>query len=133
MLVALALIVALGFGLRLDAALNPSLDPGEDSIVAYQGNDSKAYGQIAEALYRDWPLRHAGDAPPEPTGRPVAPFLYAGVYCLTGGANEEIGAHAVALLGALMVLFVYLLGRRLGGPGGRAAGRARRPRSTRPL
>ena len=39
-----------------------------------------------------------------------------GVYCLTGGVNEETGAGGVALLGALMVLLVYLLGRRLGGP-----------------
>jgi hypothetical protein len=115
-LVALTLIVLLGFGLRLDAALNPSLDPGKGTIVAYQGNDSKAYGQIAEYLYRTGrygtpEMNHPAD------WSPVAPFLYAAVYRINGGVNEELGRATVAVLGALMVLFVYLLGRRFGGPG----------------
>jgi dolichyl-phosphate-mannose-protein mannosyltransferase len=115
-LVALSLIVLFGFGLRLDAALNPSLDPGKGTIVAYQGNDSKAYGQIAEYLYRTGrygtpQMNHPAD------WSPVAPFLYATVYRLNGGVNEELGRATVAVLGALMVLLVYLLGRRLGGPG----------------
>ena len=57
---------------------------------------------------------------------PWRPFLYAGVYFVTGGVNPDLGLAAVALLGGLMVLLVYLLGRRLaacGGPAGAAAGR----------
>jgi 4-amino-4-deoxy-L-arabinose transferase-like glycosyltransferase len=114
-LIAVALCVALGLGLRLEAAINPSLDPGEGTIVAYQGNDSKSYGEIAESLYRSGrygtpEMRHPAD------WSPLAPFFYATVYRVTGEVNEETGRAAVALLGALMVLLVYLLGRRLGGP-----------------
>jgi hypothetical protein len=115
-LIALALIVLLGTGLRLDHALNPSADPGgKGTIVAYQGNDSKAYGQIAANLYRTGrygtpQMLHPAD------WSPVAPFLYATVYKVTGGVNEETGRAVVAVLGGLMVLLVYLLGRRLGGP-----------------
>jgi hypothetical protein len=115
-LVALALIVLLGLGLRLDAALNPSLDPGKGTIVAYQGNDSKQYALIAAELYRSGrygtaEMKHSSD------WSPVAPFLYAAVYRVNGGVNEDLGRAVVAVLGALIILFVYLLGRRLGGPG----------------
>jgi len=108
-------VVALGFGLRLHAALNPSNKGAESSVVAYQGNDSLAYGQIAEALYRDGKygtpaMHHATD------WSPGAPLLYAGVYYLTGGVHPALARSAVAVLGALMVLLVYLIGRRLGGP-----------------
>jgi 4-amino-4-deoxy-L-arabinose transferase-like glycosyltransferase len=113
---AVALIVLLGLGLRLEAALNPSINPGESTIVAYQGNDSKAYGEIAASLYRTG--RYGTPEMRHPTDwSPLAPFFYAGIYKLTGGVNEEVGRAAVAVLGALMVLMVYLIGRRLGGPG----------------
>src|SRR4051794_41003086 len=111
----LCIVVALGFGVRLHAALNPTKDPGADSVVAYQGNDSLAYGQIAETLYRDH--RYGTPAMDHPTDwSPGAPLLYAGVYYLTGGVHPDAARGAVALLGALMVLLVYLIGRRLGGP-----------------
>jgi 4-amino-4-deoxy-L-arabinose transferase-like glycosyltransferase len=111
----LCVVVALGFGLRLHAALNPTTKADESSVVAYQGNDSLAYGQIAEGLYRDGKygtpaMHHATD------WSPGAPFLYAGVYYLTGGVHPDLARAAVAILGALMVLLVYLIGRRLGGP-----------------
>jgi 4-amino-4-deoxy-L-arabinose transferase-like glycosyltransferase len=107
--------VALGFGLRLNAALNPTANPGADSVVAYQGNDSLAYGQIAAELYR---TGHYGTpAMDHPTDwSPGAPLLYAGVYYLTGGVHPDLARSTVALLGALMVLLVYLIGRRVGGP-----------------
>src|SRR5215212_7697342 len=96
-LVALALVVALGFGLRLDAALNPSLDPGSGTIVAYQGNDSKSYGEIAAALYRTG--RYGTEEMRNPADwSPAAPFFHAGVYVVTGGVNPEVGLAAVALL-----------------------------------
>jgi 4-amino-4-deoxy-L-arabinose transferase-like glycosyltransferase len=108
-------VVATGFAVRLHAALNPTADPGEGSVVAYQGNDSLAYGQIAESLYRDG--RYGTPAMDHPTDwSPGAPLLYAGVYHLTGGVHPDAARGAVALLGALMVLLVYLIGRRLGGP-----------------
>jgi 4-amino-4-deoxy-L-arabinose transferase-like glycosyltransferase len=111
----LAVVVALGFGLRLNAALNPTANPGAGSVVAYQGNDSLAYGQIAAELYR---TGHYGTPAMEhPTDwSPGAPLLYAGVYYLTGGVHPDLARSTVALLGALMVLLVYLIGRRVGGP-----------------
>jgi 4-amino-4-deoxy-L-arabinose transferase-like glycosyltransferase len=114
-LVALAVIVCVGLGLRLESAINPAANPGGDSIVAYQGNDSKAYEQIAAALYEDG--RYGTPQMRSPSDwSPGAPLFYAGVYFVTGGVDPERGRIAVALLGALMVLFVYLLGRRLAGP-----------------
>jgi 4-amino-4-deoxy-L-arabinose transferase-like glycosyltransferase len=111
----LCLVLALALGLRLEAALTPNANPGADSVVAYQGNDSLAYGQIAETLYRDH--RYGTPAMDHPTDwSPGAPLLYAGVYYLTGGVHPDAARSAVAFLGLLMVLFVYLIGRRLGGP-----------------
>ncbi|MEX0993277.1 MAG: glycosyltransferase family 39 protein [Solirubrobacterales bacterium] len=113
-LFALAAIVALGFGLRLYKATHPTANPGADSIVAYQGNDEVAYQEIAKALYRDG---HYGT--PEmahPTDwSPGAPFVHASVYYATGGVHPDAARGFVALLGAIMVLLVYLLARRLAG------------------
>ena len=109
-----SLVVALGFGLRLNAALNPG-DAKHSSIVAYQGNDSLSYSRIAAALYGR-ALRHAGHAAIPTDWSPGAPLFYAAVYKLTGGVHPNAARGAVALLGALMVLFVYLIGRRLAGP-----------------
>ncbi len=111
----LCLVVALGFGLRLAGALNPGTRDGDSSVVEYQGNDSVAYERIAAALYEHSsygiaPMRHTSD------WSPGAPLLYAGVYILTGGVHPDLARVAVAILGALMVLLVYLIGRRLGGP-----------------
>jgi 4-amino-4-deoxy-L-arabinose transferase-like glycosyltransferase len=113
--VALALVVALGFGLRLDAALNPDIDPGAATIVAYQGNDSKSYAEIAASLYETG--RYGTPEMRNPTDwSPGAPIFYAGIYYVTGGVHEELARAVVAFLGGLMVLIVYLLGRRLAGP-----------------
>ena len=114
-LVALALVVALGFGLRLEAALSPDVDPGAATIVAYQGNDSKSYAEIAASLYETG--RYGTPDMRNPTDwSPGAPIFYAGIYHLTGGVHEEFARAVVAFLGGLMVLIVYLLGRRLAGP-----------------
>ncbi len=114
-LASLAVVVALGFGLRLERAIDPPSNPGGDSIVAYQGNDSLAYERIAAALYE-----HGRYGTPEMRSpsdwSPGAPLLYAGVYFLTGGVDAEKARIAVALLGAAMILMVYLIGRRLAGP-----------------
>jgi hypothetical protein len=111
----LAAAVALGFGLRLEKAVNPPAKPGAGSIVAYQGNDALAYERIAAALYQDG--RYGTPEMRSPSDwSPGAPLLYAGVYYLTGGVDPERARIAVALLGAAMVLLTYLLGRRLGGP-----------------
>jgi hypothetical protein len=114
-LVTLAVIVLLGFGLRLDSAVNPDESAGADSIVAYQGNDAIAYERISQALYEEG--RFGTREMRSPTDwSPGAPFFYAGVYLLTGGVDTERARIAVAILGAVMVFLVYLIGRRLAGP-----------------
>jgi Dolichyl-phosphate-mannose-protein mannosyltransferase len=105
-LLLLALIVALGFGLRAHRALDPLDHPGDDA---------RAYFSLSKALYEDGsyggPTFHdASD------WSPGAPLLYAGVYYLTGGVRDGAARMAVALLGPAMIVIVYLLGRRLGGP-----------------
>jgi hypothetical protein len=111
----LAAIVALGFGLRLHEAIDPPKNPGAGSVVAYQGNDTLAYERISAALYETG--RYGTPAMRSPSDwSPGAPLFFAGVYHLTGGVDPERARIAVALVGAAMVLLVYLLGRRLGGP-----------------
>ncbi len=104
-LLVLALIVAVGFGLRAHRALNPIDQPGDDA---------RAYFSLSKALYVDGtyggPTFHdASD------WSPGAPLLYAGVYYLTGGVRDGAARMLVALLGAATIVIVYLLGRRLAG------------------
>jgi hypothetical protein len=114
-LVAIALVVLLGFGLRLEAALDPNTARGNDSIVAYQGNDALAYERIAAALYEDG--RYGTPEMRSPSDwSPGAPLFYAGVYFLRGGVDPEAARVAVAILGMALILLVYLIGRRLAGP-----------------
>ncbi len=113
-LAVLAAILALGLGLRLEAALDPVANPRSDSVN---------YQRIASALYRD--QRFGDEAMTAPSDySPGAPLLFAAVYYATGAPYAERALIAVALLGAAMVLLVYLLGRRLAGAGrpGLAAG-----------
>jgi 4-amino-4-deoxy-L-arabinose transferase-like glycosyltransferase len=106
-LVVLALIVAVGFGLRAHQALNPIGDPGDDA---------RAYFSLSKALYVDGsyggPTFHdASD------WSPGAPLLYAGVYYVTGGVRDGAARMVLALLGAATIVIAYLLGRRLAGAG----------------
>lgn len=106
-LVVLALIVAVGFGLRAHRALDPLDHPGDDA---------RAYFSLSKSLYVEGsyggPTFHdASD------WSPGAPLLYAGVYYLTGGVRDNAARLVVALLGAAMIVIVYLLARRLAGTG----------------
>lgn len=113
-LLALAVIVLLGLGLRLAAASDPNHE---------QRGDWLAYERIARALYEEG--QFGDDAMRNPSEwSPGAPFLFAAIYRLTGAPFVERGLIFVAFLGGGMILLTYLLGRRLGGPGrgGTAAG-----------
>ena len=113
-LAALVVVVALAFGLRLEAALTPIEDPG---------TDSRAYAALAEGLYEHG--RYEGEGVPRPSDwSPGAPLLFAGVYMVTGGVHPRAALVTVALIGSATVLLVYLLARRLagGGAAGTAAG-----------
>src|SRR6478736_1539966 len=74
---------------------------GGPVVVAYQGNDSLAYGQIAQGLYEDGKygtprMHHATD------WSPGAPFFYAGVYYLTGGVHPDLARPVVGLVAAAL-------------------------------
>lgn len=102
-LVILALIMALGFGLRMDKVINPLSDPGDDAF---------AYRALAESLYEEGSYGGPGfDTPSD--WSPGAPLLYAGAYYLTGGVRDGVGRGVQALLGTAAILIVYLLTLRL--------------------
>jgi 4-amino-4-deoxy-L-arabinose transferase-like glycosyltransferase len=99
-------ILALGLALRVQAALTPPEDVG---------NDAAAYMAIAKGLYTDG--HYGGPTQSSPNDwSPGAPLLYAGVYFLTGGVHVKAALLVVALLGTGTILLTYLLGRRLAGP-----------------
>jgi len=99
-------ILALGLALRMQAALTPPADPG---------NDASAYMQIAKALYQDGHYGGPGQASPNDWS-PGAPLLYGLVYLATGGVHPKAALVLLALLGTVTILLTYLLARRLAGP-----------------
>ncbi len=102
-LIVLAVIMAVGLGLRADRVINPNADPGDDA---------RAYFALSKALYEDGSyggpeFRDASD------WSPGAPLLYAAAFAATGGAREGTARAIEAILGVLAILVVYLLGRRI--------------------
>jgi 4-amino-4-deoxy-L-arabinose transferase-like glycosyltransferase len=106
-LIALAVFVVVGFALRVDSALEPlDVRPGTDSAV---------YASVAEQLYEHQRFELPGAASPYDWS-PGAPLFYAAVYYATGGVHPGAVRLVVALLGALTIVLVHLIGRRLAGP-----------------
>jgi len=106
-LVALAAIVLLAFGLRVGSALSPlDVRPGSDSAV---------YASVAEQIYEHHRFAIPGATSPYDWS-PGAPMLYGAIYFATGGVHPGIVRLFVALLSALTCVLVYLIGRRLAGP-----------------
>jgi 4-amino-4-deoxy-L-arabinose transferase-like glycosyltransferase len=106
-LIALALIAALGLVFRAVAVVHPVADPADDS---------HAYYALSKALYEEGsyggPEFHS-----EATSdwSPGAPWLYAGLFVVTGGPREGSIRILEALMGVGTILVVFLLGWRLGG------------------
>ena len=114
-LIALAAIVVLGLALRVESALEPlDVRPGTDAAV---------YASVAEQLYEHQRFAVPGAASPYDWS-PGAPMFYAAVYYATGGVHPGAARLAAALLGALAIVLVYLIGRRLAGPVAGLAGAA---------
>jgi 4-amino-4-deoxy-L-arabinose transferase-like glycosyltransferase len=106
-LIALAVIVLVGLALRVNSALEPlDVRPGSDSAV---------YASVAEQLYEHQRFAISGSASPYDWS-PGAPLLYSAIYYATGGVHPGAVRLFVALLGALTIVLVYLIGRRLAGP-----------------
>jgi 4-amino-4-deoxy-L-arabinose transferase-like glycosyltransferase len=106
-LAALAIILAFGLGLRVNEAWD-----GRAPVF-----DAAAYGKIAASLEEGDGFT-VGPSATQPASNysPGVPLFVAGVYKLIGGVHERLARVVLALIGALAVLFAYLIGRRLSGP-----------------
>jgi 4-amino-4-deoxy-L-arabinose transferase-like glycosyltransferase len=106
-LAALAVILLLGLGLRINEAWD-----GRAPVF-----DAAAYATIAANLDRGEGFT-LGSAATQPASNysPGLPLLAASIYKVTGGVHERTARIVLALLGALAILFTYLIGRRLSGP-----------------
>ncbi len=114
-LAALAVILLLGLGLRIDEAWD-----GRAPVF-----DAASYATIAVNLERGEGFTLGpGATQPASNYSPGLPLLAAGVYEVTGGIHERTARLVLALLGALAALFTYLIGRRLSGPGAGLIGAA---------
>ncbi len=106
-LAALAVILLLGLGLRIDSAWQ-----GRAPVF-----DAAAYAEIAANLDRgDGFTLGAQATQPASNYSPGLPLFAAGIYKLSGGVHERTARLVLALLGTLAVAFTYLIGRRLSGP-----------------
>lgn len=106
-LAALVAILALGLGLRVAEAWD-----GRPPVY-----DAAAYATIAERLAAgDGFTLGANATQPASNYSPGLPLLVGGLYELSGGAHERFARLVLAVIGALAVLFTYLIGRRLAGP-----------------
>ncbi|MGH2982295.1 MAG: hypothetical protein ACRDKV_09680, partial [Solirubrobacterales bacterium] len=110
-LAALTIVLLAAAGVRIGFALEPQRPQEPDSI---------GYARIAKSLHRDGDFEEGGHRTPrqQPSNySPGLPLLVAGIYELTGGAHLELARVVLALIGALGVLFAFLIGSRLSGPG----------------
>ncbi|HEU4904751.1 MAG TPA: glycosyltransferase family 39 protein [Solirubrobacterales bacterium] len=102
-LILLALILALGFGLRAYRVVEPLATPGDDA---------RAYYALSKALYEE---QSYGGPEFEDAGdwSPGAPLLYAAAFYATGGPREGTARIVELLFGLGAIVVCYLLGRRL--------------------
>ena len=113
--VALVAILLLGLGLRVNEAWD-----GRAPVF-----DAAAYAAIAANLDRGQGFTLGkGATQPASNYSPGLPLFVASVYKLTGGVHERTARLVLALLGTLSILFTYLIGRRLSGPGAGLIGAA---------
>jgi hypothetical protein len=106
-LAALVAIVLLGLGLRVGYAWD-----GRAPVY-----DAQAYAAIASNLEQGHGFTvGTGATQPSSNYSPGLPLAAAAVYEVTGGVHERTARVLLAVIGALSVLFTYLIGRRLGHP-----------------
>jgi 4-amino-4-deoxy-L-arabinose transferase-like glycosyltransferase len=108
----LAIVFAVGLGLRLDYAIRAPHQP------VY---DAQAYARIAEAIsegegFTQGPQAQQLHLQDASNYTPGLPLLIAGVYEVRGGANETAARILLALLSSLAIPLTFFLGKRLGGP-----------------
>jgi 4-amino-4-deoxy-L-arabinose transferase-like glycosyltransferase len=114
-LAALVLVLLLGLGLRVDEAWD-----GRSPVF-----DATAYATIAANLdHGNGFTLGATATQPASNYSPGLPLFAAGVYKLTDAVHERTARVLLALIGTFAVLFTYLIGRRLSGPGAGLIGAA---------
>jgi hypothetical protein len=102
---ALAAILLLGVGLRVGEAWD-----GRAPVY-----DAQAYAAIAGNLDEGSGFTvGAGATQPSSNYSPGLPLFVAGLYEATAGVHERLARVVLAVIGALSILFAYLIGRRLG-------------------
>jgi len=102
---ALVAILLIGLGLRVAEAWD-----GRAPVY-----DAQAYAAIAANLEEGNGFTVGAQATqPSSNYSPGLPLFAAGVYAVTGGVHERLARVVLAVVGALAVLFAYLIGRRLG-------------------
>src|ERR1044072_4652951 len=107
-LAALVAILLIGLGLRVGEAWD-----GRAPVY-----DAAAYAAIAAHLERGDGFT-VGPSATQPSSNysPGLPLFVAGLYEATDGAHDRFARVVLALIGTISVLFAYLIGRRLAGPG----------------
>jgi hypothetical protein len=102
-LIALAIILVIGFALRMDKVINPLGDPGDDAF---------AYRALAESLYEEGSYGGEGfDTPSD--WSPGAPLIYGAAYYATGGVRDGVGRGVEAVLETIAILVAFALTLRL--------------------
>jgi 4-amino-4-deoxy-L-arabinose transferase-like glycosyltransferase len=105
-LVALVAILLGGLGLRVGYAWD-----GRAPVY-----DAQAYAAIAANFERgDGFTAGPGATQPSSNYSPGLPLTVAAIYAVSGGVHERTARVVLAVVGALAVLFSYLIGRRLSG------------------
>ncbi len=103
-LCALVAVLLLGLGLRVGEAWD-----GRAPVY-----DATAYAAIAANLEGGEGFTvGTGATQPSSNYSPGLPLFVAGLYAVGGGEHERFARVVLALVGALSVLFTYLIGRRL--------------------
>jgi hypothetical protein len=103
-LAALVAVLLLGLGLRVGEAWD-----GRAPVY-----DARAYAAIAKNLSEGEGFTVGpGATQPSSNYSPGLPLFVAGLYEATGGLHERLARVVLAGIGALSVLFAYLIGRRL--------------------
>ncbi len=103
-LLALLAVLLLGLGLRLGEAWD-----GRAPVY-----DAQAYAVLAGNLEGGSGFTLGREATqPASNYSPGLPLFVAGLYAVSGGVHEQLARLVLALIGALSVLFAYLIGRRL--------------------
>ncbi len=106
-LCALVAVLLLGLGLRVEEAWD-----GRAPVY-----DAQAYAVLAGNLEGGSGFTLGpGATQPASNYSPGLPLFVAGLYKVSGGIHPEFARVVLALIGALSVLFAYLIGRRLTRP-----------------